>query len=817
LSIDPKVVLSAVRTAATIKGRHFYGELHKQIDSNKAPTSDRQFTVFIGEPPVEAKEVVFVDTETLTITVPRGLPIGRHDLTVVTPGGRSATLAKALTVISGEYSGERCETDRECIDPCRSVYACIEGQCTKGEVDKDDDGDGLVDIVCQGGSDCDDTNSHCTIDCTDLDSDSFCVAHDCDDSVATGASCHTGCSLFYKDADGDGYGDSKYRLETCVQPEGYVSEPTDCDDTCDVCWTGRAEVCGDGEDNNCNGEQDEENAQGCVDYYMDSDQDGYGHLTDSKCLCAAESVGGYNIVAPDNDDCDDSCDVCWTGRAEVCGDGEDNNCDGEQDEEGSQGCTEYYLDSDQDGHGHLIDSKCLCIAEGAGGYNVVAPDNDDCDDTSDQCTALCNDVDFDLEFDCSDDCVDVDGDGLGNGNLNNDGCVDTTTDSDDTDNMWCADSDSDGCDDCRWGYFDPLNDGLDLDGDGICELVIQGHQDAPALLPGIDEQIVAGINPPVDSQSSILFFNITHDSVRPENGQVTGQLSNDGASVVFERFVATDFVDVEIEWSVVQLDRISVQRGSALLTPGLPVGQATEVNLTQAVEPTRAFTIFSIRMSGDFYSWNDWAKAKLIDTNTLGFYSGTISATSQPAVAEWQVIEFEENSGAFVQHGETAMAIGETSVNVDLSAPAPLDRSFLLCSHLVKEPQFPPKVANHVMRGTMVNESELVFERDRTAVPVELSWSVVTWDAMRVQHGDVLFAEGEGEQRIALSNRANPDASVSFLTGFMREGKSPYAIDDGVGVAWFTSDIQDNGDTVVLRRGSTVDSAEASWSVVEFQ
>ena len=88
---------------------------------------------------------------------------------------------------------------------------------------------------------------------------------------------------------------------------------------------------------------------------------------------------------------------------------------------------------------------------------------------------------------------------------------------------------------------------------------------------------------------------------------------------------------------------------------------------------------------------------------------------------------------------------------------------------------------------------------------------------MRVQHGNASFATGEGEKSIPLANTVNPDAAVSFLTRIMREGKSPYAIDDGVGVAWFTTDIQNGGDTVVIRRGSTVDTAETTWAVVEFQ
>ncbi|MBT8465703.1 MAG: right-handed parallel beta-helix repeat-containing protein [Myxococcales bacterium] len=66
-------------------------------------------------------------------------------------------------------------------------------------------------------------------------------------------------------------------------------------------------------------------------------------------------------------------------------------------------------------------------------------------------------------------CVDLDSDGLGDGTLGNVGCVDTTTDSNDDDELVCADTDGDSCDDCSSGSFDPLDDGMDADGDGICD------------------------------------------------------------------------------------------------------------------------------------------------------------------------------------------------------------------------------------------------------------------------------------------------------------------------------------------------------------
>ena len=79
------------------------------------------------------------------------------------------------------------------------------------------------------------------------------------------------------------------------------------------------------------------------------------------------------------------------------------------------------------------------------------------------------DIDVDGRCDLTDDCVDVDGDGLGNGNLNNQSCLDGTTDSDDSDPTVCSDVDADGCDDCSVGPWDPTNDGTDSDSDVVCD------------------------------------------------------------------------------------------------------------------------------------------------------------------------------------------------------------------------------------------------------------------------------------------------------------------------------------------------------------
>ena len=90
----------------------------------------------------------------------------------------------------------------------------------------------------------------------DIDGDGAGTVCDCDDTVATGISCSTGCSTFYADADGDGFGNPATGVTTCVAPTGYVSNNSDFDDTDNTLFPNAPELC-DGKDNNNNGQIDE--------------------------------------------------------------------------------------------------------------------------------------------------------------------------------------------------------------------------------------------------------------------------------------------------------------------------------------------------------------------------------------------------------------------------------------------------------------------------------------------------------------------------------------------------------------------------------
>ncbi|HJL15514.1 MAG TPA: MopE-related protein [Sandaracinaceae bacterium LLY-WYZ-13_1] len=303
------------------------------------------------------------------------------------------------------------------------------------------------------------------------------------------------------DADGDGYccvGQDTSGDGDCLDAGEHDGTQRDCDESDDMVHTGRAELCTNAIDNDCDGLAtllDDE----CADV-VDRDGDGFCPMgrddnRDRDCNDAGEMTSDV--------DCDDDEPTVSPAAREFCVDSLDNDCDGDVDLDDSE-CTSD-TDADSDGYcpiGRDLDGDGDCNDAGEidAGF--------DCDDSvaevnpgaTEVCTDFAdNDCDGFADFRDEEDCgafFDADGDGYcpagrdgnGNGNCTDAGETDDPGDCDDDDpaispgmgeicTNGSVDDDCDGAasladDDCE-GYLDGDGDtycfvGIDIDRDGDC-------------------------------------------------------------------------------------------------------------------------------------------------------------------------------------------------------------------------------------------------------------------------------------------------------------------------------------------------------------
>jgi len=179
-----------------------------------------------------------------------------------------------------------------------------------------------------------------------------------------------GCTPFYLDQDGDGFGTGKPQC-LCAPNQNYtVKKAGDCDDKSAKINPAMTEVCN-GLDDDCGGDVDEANALNCLKWYADADKDGFGNDGSFQCLCKPQGA----FTAQAGGDCDDQKAKANPKASEAC-DGYDNDCDAAVDEVGADGCAAWWVDSDGDGFGDTGKTACLCAKTAP--YNVQK--GGDCND-----------------------------------------------------------------------------------------------------------------------------------------------------------------------------------------------------------------------------------------------------------------------------------------------------------------------------------------------------------------------------------------------------------------------------------------------------
>ena len=226
-------------------------------------------------------------------------------------------------------------------------------------LDADKDGFGTPDTLAQAcedpsgagilyedqSVDCDDDDAHINPDapevCDGLDNDCDGLTDDADaDAFEDGGLDPDTLNTFYRDGDGDGYGDAVTSTTACEPPSGYVSDDSDCDDSEVGINPGATEVCDeDDTDEDCDGTADDNDlntdTSGMTTWYADSDSDGFGDSTASARYC--DEQAGY---VEDDTDCDDSRSDTYPGATELC-DGAKNDCDVDDADHTEDGIVEF--------------------------------------------------------------------------------------------------------------------------------------------------------------------------------------------------------------------------------------------------------------------------------------------------------------------------------------------------------------------------------------------------------------------------------------------------------------------------------------------
>ncbi|MDF1561856.1 MAG: putative metal-binding motif-containing protein [Deltaproteobacteria bacterium] len=177
-----------------------------------------------------------------------------------------------------------------------------------------------------------------------------------------------------------------------------------CQDGASVCSVGSWGACSgqilpvgetcNGTDDDCDGVTDEPGAGGCTVYRRDTDRDGVGVISDTRCLCAPSGV--YDAPNSGPTDCNDGNPNAAPGLPELCATAYDDNCSGAANEAGADDCTTYYYDGDRDGYGTAT-SVCTCAPTGL--YDTTT--TGDCLDTAPAvnpgATEVCNGTDDDCD------------------------------------------------------------------------------------------------------------------------------------------------------------------------------------------------------------------------------------------------------------------------------------------------------------------------------------------------------------------------------------------------------------------------------------
>lgn len=205
-------------------------------------------------------------------------------------------------------------------NPCTAGDTCGGGQCA-----------GALATICND-------NDPCTSDgCDPISGCSYGpVVETCDglDNNCDGETDEanaTGCSVWYVDADSDGFASTEPSACVCAKPTPVAGQVpgTDCDDSDKTIFPLATEACN-GVDDNCDKVVDADGSAGCVPWYADADSDTYGDPA-TEVVCRCEGVQPPDGAVQNNLDCDPTSGSISPVGVEICN-GQDDDCDTKPDD-----------------------------------------------------------------------------------------------------------------------------------------------------------------------------------------------------------------------------------------------------------------------------------------------------------------------------------------------------------------------------------------------------------------------------------------------------------------------------------------------------
>ncbi|GEM_PF-2997140 len=314
---------------------------------------------------------------------------------------------------------------------------------------------------------------------------------------------------------------------------------------------------------------------------------------------------------------------------------------------------------------------------------------------------------------------------------------------------------------------------------------------------------------PVNLDQSILWFQVSHNIAAPNNGSVSGQITN-STTLTFSRVGTSN--TVTIQWYVTQFSSgVSVQRGTTVKT-----GTPTMNVPINPVDLTLAFVLISDQHSGGTYNASTFTRARLTSSTNLEL-SVVGTTTTTPDIVEWQVVEIQ--SGASVQSGLVSFGTTASTVNVPISTVNPAS-SFLVFNYR-SATGTGSNIGQKMVRGRIISNTQLTFDRAATGQAIDIAWYVVSWtDGTTVQSGSTSFTSTQTVNNVTISpvnsNRTITFSGTNQSTVGQAGGSTSYTTNDNPGVAAFRHVLTTSTNLQLTRVGTGGTTTSVGWFVIQF-